>query len=67
MRTTARTSTFLVLFGGGKWLTRSFVCAHFGAPQRVVRYRDGTVGWLYGSAIVVFKGNHAVEGAGFNR
>jgi hypothetical protein len=61
------TFTLLTVNGTSKLLTRAFVCAHFGAPTTLKRYKDGRVAWFYGSAILVFKGNDAVEGAGFNR
>jgi hypothetical protein len=55
------------LFGATKLLTPAFVCAHFGAPEKITQGADGRVSWSYGRAVLVFKGSHAVEGAGFNR
>ena len=65
--THAGTFTLLTVNGTSKLPTRAFVCAHFGARTTLKRYKDGRVAWSYGSAILVFKGNDAVEGAGFNR
>jgi hypothetical protein len=69
LQTPAHSTTFALLTvnGTSKLLTRAFVCAHFGAPQKIKRDGRGRVGWLYGSAVLVFKGNRAVDGAGFSR
>jgi hypothetical protein len=67
LRTAPHSTSFLTLFGAMKLLTPKFVCAHFGAPQKITQGADGRVNWFYGSAVLVFRGSHAVEGAGFNR
>ena len=59
--TASKSISFLVLFGSTNQVTQRFVCANFGAPQKVTRRGAGLADWTYGKAIVTFKGRHAVS------
>lgn len=55
---------YLVVFGNRGRLSRSFICAHYGAPTSVSRDRNGSVEWRYPNATVIFENGRFVGSYG---